>query len=71
VAAVDPASAELQQAAVAIASARGVDERHAAIHAAMQAVTAHALKTLPPAASVTMPADPLAGRLADARKPSQ
>ena len=65
VAAIEPASPELQQAAVAIATARSAEERAAAIQAAMQAVTQHALKTLPAAAVVAMPADPLAGRLAD------
>ena len=68
VAAIEPASPELQKAAVAIATAVSVEERAAAIHAAMQAVTTHALKTLPAAAVVPMPADPLAGRLADVRK---
>ena len=65
VAAVDPASPELQKAAVGIATARSVEERSGAIQAAMQAVTTHALKTMPAAAVVAMPADPLAGRLAD------
>ena len=68
VAAIDPASPELQKAAVGIATARSLDERSGAIQAAMQAVTAHALKTLPAAAVVAMPTDPLAGRLADMRK---
>jgi hypothetical protein len=68
VAAIDPASPELQKAAVGIATARGLGERSGAIHAAMQAVTAHALKTLPAAAVVAMPMDPLAGRLADTRR---
>jgi hypothetical protein len=67
VAAIDPASAELQKAAVGIATARSLDERGAAIQAAMQAVTAHALKTLPAGAVVSMPSDPLAGRFADTR----
>jgi hypothetical protein len=68
VAAIDPSSPELQKAAVGIATARSLEERSGAIHAAMQAVTAHALRTLPAAAVVTMPADPLTGRLADTRK---
>lgn len=68
VAAIDPASPELQKAAVGIATAGSLDERNAAIQAAMQAVTAHALKTLPAAAVVAMPVDPLAGRLADTRR---
>ena len=67
VAAIDPSSPELQKAAVGIATARGLEERNAAIHAAMQAVTSHAMKTLPAAAVVPMPWDPLAGRLADTR----
>jgi hypothetical protein len=71
VAAIDPASPDLQKAAVGIATARGLDERTVAMQAAMQAVTAHALTTLPAAAVVTMPADPLAGRLADTRKTPQ
>ncbi len=65
VAAIDPASPELQKAAVGIATARSVEERSGAIQAAMQAVTTHALKTLPAAAVVAMPTDPLAGRLAE------
>jgi hypothetical protein len=68
VAAIDPSSPELQKAAVGIATARSLEERSGAIHAAMRAVTAHALRTLPAAAVVAMPADPLAGRLADTRK---
>jgi hypothetical protein len=68
VAAIDPASPELQKAAVGIATARSPDERSGAMQAAMQAVTAHALKTLPAAAVVAMPADPFTGRLADSRK---
>ncbi len=71
VAAIDPASPELRKAAVGIATARSLDERKVAIQTAMQAVTAHALKTLPAAAVVTLPADPLAGRLADTRKTPQ
>ena len=71
VAAIDPSSPELQKAAVGIATARSLEERSGAIRAAMQAVTAHALKTLPAAAVVAMPADPLAGRLADRRKQPQ
>jgi hypothetical protein len=37
----------------------------------MQALAAHALRTLPAAAVVPMPSDPLAGRLADTRRPSR
>ena len=71
VAAIDPSSPELQKAAVGIATARSLEERSAATQAAMQAVTAHALRTLPAATVVAIPADPLAGRLADRRKQPQ
>lgn len=69
VAAVDPALPALQSAAVAIASARSVDERRAAVQQAMQALTTHALATLPASSSVTLPRDPLAGRLSEALRP--
>jgi len=65
VAAVDPASPELQNAAVSMATASTDSARRAAAWAAMQAVTARALKTLPPAAFVNLRQDRLAGRLAD------
>ena len=71
VAAIDPSSPELQKAAVGIATARSLEERSAATRDAMEAVTAHALKTLPAATVVAIPADPLAGRLADRRKQPQ
>ncbi len=66
VAAVDAGSAELQKTAVAIASAQTDDQQREALHNAMRAVTAHALKTLPAAWPVALPADPLAGRLGEA-----
>lgn len=65
VAAIDPQSAELQQAAVGVAAAASAEERRAAVLAAMDAVTAHALTVLPGAAPVYLKRDPLAGRLAD------
>ena len=65
-AAVDPGSAELQQSAVAIANAQTPEQQREAVHNAMRALTAHALKTLPGSWPVALPADPLAGRLGDA-----
>jgi hypothetical protein len=67
VAAVDPSSSALQQAAVAMATAVTGDAQRAAADAAMNAVTAHALRTLPAASAVYLDRDPLAGRLADAQ----
>lgn len=64
-AALDPASAEIQKAAVGMAAASNDDERRESIRAAMQAVTDHALKTLTASAPVGVGVDPLAGRLAD------
>lgn len=71
VAAVDPGSAELQRTAVAIANAQTPDQQREAVHNAMRALTAHALKTLPGSWPVVLPADPLAGRLGDALTPSR
>jgi hypothetical protein len=65
IAAIDPAAIELQQAAVAIASARDAAVRQEAITAAMRAVTAHALRTLPVTSTIGLRHDALAGRLAD------
>lgn len=65
VAAIDPKSAQLQQAAVAIASASSDEERRETARAAMRAVTSHALNTLPSSTPVCLDVDPLAGRLAD------
>jgi hypothetical protein len=64
VSAIDPTDGELQKAAVAIASASSADARRAAVRSAMQAVTAHALKTLPAAAPIDVRRDALAGQLA-------
>ena len=66
VAAVEPDSPALQKAAVAIANAQSADERAGAVRAAMQAVTAHAIATLPGSSAVHLPGDPLAGRLREA-----
>lgn len=71
VAGVDPASPELQTAAVGMANAQTADQRRAAVQTAMRAVTAHALKTAPGSWPVTLPADPLAGRLGEALTPSR
>lgn len=66
VAGIDPASAELQKAAVGMANAHTADQRREAVRTGMRAVTAHALKTTPGSWPVTLPADPLAGRLGEA-----
>jgi hypothetical protein len=73
VAAVDPASLELQRAAVALASASSGDSGQAAIRQAMTALTNHALQTLPRSSTVDLYHDPLAGRLASelAARPRQ
>jgi len=65
VAALDPASSSLQQAAVALASAANVPSRRDAVWNAMQAVTAHALQLLASAEPLRLDLDPLAGALAD------
>ncbi len=65
VAAIDPADPALQQAAVAVASAKGEPARRDAVWAAMQAVTAHALKSLAATDFMRITTDALAGRLAD------
>jgi len=65
VAAIDPVALELQQAAVAIASARDANVRQEAITAAMRAITAHALRTLPATSAIGIRGDALAGSLAD------
>jgi hypothetical protein len=71
VAAIDPASPELQSAAVAIASAVTDDARIQAARTAMHAITQHALTALPSSTALEFRADPLAGALSDelARKP--
>ena len=61
----DPGSAAIQKAAVAIAAASNDDARRDAIRMAMQAVTAHALETMASSPPVGISGDPLAGRLAD------
>jgi hypothetical protein len=65
VAAVDPASADLQKAAVGIATAATDRERSEAAYAAMQALTAHARTRLGTPVSPALRLDPLAGYLAD------
>lgn len=65
VANLDPADASLQKAAVALATAADEPARRDAWWAAMQAVTAHALKGLGSAGELFLQIDPLAGRLAD------
>ena len=65
VAALDPAERALQQAAVALATATGDHGRRAAVWAAMQAVTAHALRSLASPESMRLVVDPLAGHLSD------
>jgi hypothetical protein len=71
VAAIDPPSSELQGTAVAIASASTAGARLEAVHNAMKAVTAHALKAFPSSAAVEFRSDSLSGVLADelARRP--
>ena len=64
-AALDPSSADIQKASVAIAAASNDEARRAAIGTAMRAVTAHALKSLPAATPMSLGGDGLAGRLAD------
>ena len=66
VAAVEAGSPDLQKAAVGIATAPTPEQRRAAVETAMLALTAHALKTRAGSWPVALPADPLAGRLADA-----
>ena len=66
VAALDPASAALQGAAVAIAAAGDDSRRRETARAAMGAVTAHALTALPSSTPVRIDVDPLAGRMTDA-----
>lgn len=65
IAAIDPADATLQKAAVALATAADEGTRRDALWAAMQAVTAHAIEGLGSAGELRLQIDPLAGRLAD------
>lgn len=69
VAALDPADASLQQAAVTLATSSGDQAGREAVWGAMQAVTSHALKSLGSAAALRLAIDPLAGRLADELAP--
>jgi hypothetical protein len=73
VAAVDPSSKELQDAAVAIASASSGAARIEALHRAMKALTAHALKALAASAGVDLRDASLSGALTEqlARRPRQ
>ena len=64
-AAVDPDSADLQRAAVAVASASSVEARRIAARTAMQALTAHVLRMVPAASAVDLGHAALAGALAD------
>ena len=71
VAAIDPASVDLQRAAVALASARDAQGRREASTGAMQAITAHALRTLPSTTAIDIRLDALAGSLADELRQKQ
>ena len=73
IAAIDPSSKDLQDAAVSIARASTDSARLDAVQRAMQAVSAHALKSFPASAAVALGAHPLSGALADelARRPRQ
>ena len=65
VAAIDPSSRALRDAALAIAAASTDASRLEAVRAAMTAVSAHALSTLPATTPVDLHALPLSGVLAD------
>ena len=65
IAAIDPASRELQNAAVAIAAASTDAARIEAVQAAMKAVTAYALKSFPASSAIDLGAHQLSGALAD------
>jgi len=69
--AVDPNSAGLQRAAVAVASASGNEARRLAAQSAMQALTAHVLSSVPGANAVDLGKTALGGVLAEelARRP--
>ena len=64
-AAVDPDSADLQRAAVAVASASSGEARRIAARTAMQALTAHVLRMVPAASAVDLEHAALGGALAD------
>lgn len=68
VAGLDAASAALQRAAVSVATASGERDRQVAVTAAMDAISAHALTTLPSSTPVAVPRSSLRGRLADELK---
>ena len=68
VAAVAPASPDLQKAAVAIANAQTPEQQREAAQAAMASLTAYALTTLPGSTTVAIPADPLAGALSESMR---
>ncbi len=65
IAALNPSESSLQQAAVALATATNDHTRREAVLRAMEAVTAHALRSLGSAESLRVVIDPLAGHLAD------
>ena len=69
--AVDPNSADLQRAAVAMASASSDEARRIAARTAMQALTAHVLRSVPAATAIDLGNAALGGVLADelARRP--
>ena len=75
VAAVDPASPDLQKAAVALASATTDAARSTASQEAMSALTKHALQRMPGSSPVDLRAAPLAGSLTgeleQARRPQR
>jgi len=64
VAAIDPSSADLRQAAVALASAGSDADRHTAVRRAMSAIASHAMATLSRSTPVELTSDRLTGRLA-------
>lgn len=63
--AVDASSADLQRVAVAVASASSAEERRLAARTAMQALTAHVLKSVPAANTIDWGSAPLEGLLTD------
>ncbi len=64
VAAIDPASPDLQRAAVGLASASTDAAKRSAVQDAMAALTRHALQRMPGASAVDLKSAPLAGALA-------
>ncbi len=61
----DPGSAELRQAAVALAAATATDAHRRAVDAAMQAVTAHAMRSVPASVAIPGASTMLSGLLVD------